>query len=317
MDSSGNIIGGENIFSRNVISGNDAHGISIFGVKNQILGNYIGVASDSETPLPNHTGVRLWISAESNIIGGVESGEANIIAHNLNAGISTSAGDNSKPDPEFPIKNEFRGNQIFGNGGLGIDLAGDQVTANDLDDLDSGANGLQNFPVLTKVPNSFMVDVTLNSLPDIGYAIDFYRNDTCDSSDHGQGQIYLGTKFEQIDSSGSVNFKFLADDAEAGDFITATATDHLGNTSEFSACVQIDGTPPDTPTPTHTATPPPAETGTATPTLAASYTPTSSPTATATRAGEMTPTPTMTKTAVPDPNLNNDYFNYLPVIIHD
>ncbi|MEM7334377.1 MAG: hypothetical protein AAF490_20005, partial [Chloroflexota bacterium] len=46
MDSSGNIIGGENIFSRNVISGNDAHGISIFGVKNQILGNYIGVASD-------------------------------------------------------------------------------------------------------------------------------------------------------------------------------------------------------------------------------------------------------------------------------
>ncbi len=46
--------------------------------------------------------------------------------------------------------NTISGNNIHDNGGLSIDLGGDGRTANDRDDLDSGANFVQNYPVLIR-----------------------------------------------------------------------------------------------------------------------------------------------------------------------
>ncbi len=45
-------------------------------------------------------------------------------------------------------RNEVIHNSIYGNGGLGIDLGDDGVTANDPDDADIGPNNLQNSPVI-------------------------------------------------------------------------------------------------------------------------------------------------------------------------
>ncbi len=71
-------------------------------------------------------------------------------------------------------QNTITGNQIFSNVQIGIDLGADLVTPNDPGDGDAGANGLQNFPVLT---SAFVVDPThalligsLNSAPNQTYS---------------------------------------------------------------------------------------------------------------------------------------------------
>ncbi len=61
-----------------------------------------------------------------------------------------------------------RYNSIYDNGLLGIDLDGDGVTPNDIGDADTGANDLQNFPVLLRaIPDGgqTIVEGRLNSSP--------------------------------------------------------------------------------------------------------------------------------------------------------
>ena len=69
-------------------------------------------------------------------IGGTAVGAGNLVAFNSGSGVTIMS--------EFG--NAVRGNSIFLNGALGIDLHGDGVTPNDPGDGDGGANGRQNFP---------------------------------------------------------------------------------------------------------------------------------------------------------------------------
>ena len=106
-----NEIGSAEPAARNVISGNNGSAISVNnGEGNIILGNYIGVARDGNTPLPNNYGIQLNGAAIANVVGGIADGEPNLIAYNSVNGlqIGTNVGGE-------PVKNEVRGNSIFEN----------------------------------------------------------------------------------------------------------------------------------------------------------------------------------------------------------
>ncbi len=150
--------------------------------------------------------------------------------------------------------NTLSGNSIFGNGGLGIDLGGDGVTLNDTGDPDGGANSLQNFPVLTRAyPNTepkkcddelgqttqTCIEGRLNSAANTTFTLEFFASPSCEPSNYGEGQTFLGATTADTDATGDANFTAtLASAVPAGQAVTATATDDSnGNTSEFSRCV--------------------------------------------------------------------------------
>ena len=77
------------------------------------------------------------------------------------------------------IGNAILGNSIYSNTQNGIDLKDDGVTANDANDADSGANGLQNFPVLTlRRPTARTITLTgtFNSVASKTYRLEFFSN---------------------------------------------------------------------------------------------------------------------------------------------
>lgn len=247
--SSHNLIGGTTAAARNVIGNNNADGIGIWEASstgNRIFGNYIGVTADGTTPFGNNAnagpgiggGIAIRNDASGNQIGGIMPGQGNIIANNLPYGVVAYSG----------TGNAIRGNSIYGNvagnpgEGLGINLGIDSVTPNDAGDADAGANDLQNFPVLRsvfsdgKASGSTIVSGTLNSLPNAGYSIDFYTSGfTGDPSGYGEGEKFQGTINVTTDGSGQASFSWIGSfGLDPGECVTATATDSLNNTSEFS-----------------------------------------------------------------------------------
>jgi parallel beta-helix repeat protein len=137
-----------NVISDNVISGNRDSGIEIQSpptngnvqttVRNTIRNNRIGILVDG-TALPNSVGI--LINGRNNTIG-----PGNIIAHNRDDGIQLR-----QAASDF---NVITRNSIFGNSGIGIDLAPNGVTQNDSGDGDTGPNENLNFPVLSGATTS-------------------------------------------------------------------------------------------------------------------------------------------------------------------
>ena len=237
-----NIIGGANSGEGNLISGNGNDGIELSGLSTTntiVRGNRIGTTSGGTTALLNGVhGVNINTSSRSNIIGGIVSGQANIIAFNTQDGVNIAAATAN-------TNNTIRGNSIFSNGTtvahLGIELGADGILTNDAGDADTGANQLQNNPVLawvTNTPTETIFSGSLNSLASTTYAIDFYANAATDLSGSGEGQVYLGSTNLATDGGGNLNFTIaLPVSPLPGRYITATATDPSGNTSEFGTNV--------------------------------------------------------------------------------
>ncbi len=280
-NSPNNLVGGDAPGARNVISGNSGDGpppprvgILVYGsgsAGTQIIGNYIGTDVTGLVAIPNvyhgvHIGSRSGdittdITVRGNLISGNTNGgiwvngASDITIEDNTIGLDANGNPlgNGSPlkanggiyvadyDPSSGVT--ITGNRIAHNNGLGIDLNPQGVTANDTDDSDTGANDLQNYPVLAAAhPGASGVTVSgsLNSTANTTFRVEFFANTACDPSGYGEGEVYLGYRNVTTDAGGDASFSAAFPTAvPPGDWITATATNPAGSTSEFSACVEV------------------------------------------------------------------------------
>ena len=209
-----------NTASGNVIGFSTDVGILIednYTSSNVITENYIGQAPDG-TPIPNARGIEIQGS-------GNRIGPGNVIAHNDGVGIVLV-----DADGDF---NTISRNSIFANRFLGINILPNGVNPNDPGDGDSGPNEQLNYPVIASATTTQVTGTAC-----AGCTVEIFISDE-DESGHGEGMHFIG--------SGSANasgeFAVEVSGATSGQYVTATATDAAGNTSEFSANVIVTGTP--------------------------------------------------------------------------
>ena len=218
---------GNTIGHGNIISGNGGDGVLITGAganSNKVQDNTIGTEAGGLTPLPNSYGIMIAGGASKNIIGGPNVG--NIIADNTNAGVAVTGNSSTQ--------NTISQNAIFGNGGLGIDL----INPNTNGGPQTGPNNLQNAPILTDGSTPGMVSGSLNSSPNTTFTVEFFGSPNSDATEPGQGRDYLGSVKVMTDPLGNASFTFSFTPTAATPYLTATATDQYGNTSEFSPSLE-------------------------------------------------------------------------------
>jgi parallel beta-helix repeat protein len=261
-DMSGVTIGGTAANQGNVIAGMTAIGITLEGSQGaRIFGNKIGTNASGVVTAGygNSIGIDIYDDSSENQIGGINTGEGNIIAGN-GLGIRV-VGYSSDPSPQ---DNVILGNSIYSNTDLfgygnGIDLVEDGdvplgygPSTNDILDSDTGPNGLLNHPVILKTVQSggsavvtFALDVPTGNK----YHIDFFTNPTLGISDSGFGEGEVLVPYADVTDSGNITltgaglhiYSLTLANTDIDDVITATATEctnggctTFGATSEFS-----------------------------------------------------------------------------------
>jgi len=250
---------GTSTISANVVAGGTIEGITISNAGSVVLlfGNFIGTDVSGTVNLGNPTsGIRIQAGGDDVTIGGIGTGEGNVIAFNAGAGVMLYPGGASSP-----VRIPIRGNSIYSNHqnpafgeSQGIDLGENSspqggVTENDLGDADIGPNNLQNFPIITSAVaggGSTTVTGRLNSAAGTTYDIDFYSNPACVGrpQDFLEGKTYLGSTQVTTDGSGNAAINAILPAAILpGERVTATATDPDGNTSEFSQRIVLASDP--------------------------------------------------------------------------
>jgi CSLREA domain-containing protein len=218
-----------NTVNDNSIGSNSGDGVEINGSSgNTISSNRIGLNQSLGTSGNGGNGVLVTGNGANNLING------NTISNNTGAGVFVASGSG----------NTISGNTMANNGGLGIDLAPAGVTPNDAGDGDTGANGLQNFPVIQSAlfdgVATTRITGTLNSTPGLAYTLEFFANAVCDPTGYGEAQTVLGATVNVTTGAGG-NGTFVVDvvGLTAGDFVTATATRPDSSTSEFALCEAV------------------------------------------------------------------------------
>ncbi len=245
-----NVISGHN-YNSQVLNGR-TRGIMIRGGQEThditIQGNLIGTDASGTDAIPNQIGIRVEADLSTYVhdilIGGTGIGEANTIAFNAMDGVAIEKGGGVDAGPTGI---QLSANAIYANEELGIDLNDDpstetypnSVTPNDEGDTDTGANQVQNFPVIESAVDNgeeTVITGTIDTQNPETVIIELFSNDSADASGYGEGHIYEASG--NPDANG--NFSIPLHSGLSNQYITATATDANGNTSEFSEAAPVD-----------------------------------------------------------------------------
>ncbi len=230
----------------NVIAGNigDAIAIDNASNNNEIYFNSIGINSARTILLPNSQNGVVIFGSQGNRIGGSGVNFKNFIVGNGSRGVFIGSGSEG---------NTIRGNSIAKNNSLGISLQASGPTPNDNQDIDTGSNQLQNYPVFPGFVETngtgTMAYMQFNSAPNQNFILEFFTSAVADPSGYGEGESLVSTQTFTTDANGNlppamvINLPALP----VGRYLTATATDINGNTSEFSRAVRITSAPKKTP----------------------------------------------------------------------
>ena len=234
-----NTIGGTVSGAGNVIVRSQNDGIELVGAQvTTIQDNWIGTDPVGDLGLGNgRDGIDVSGGATANTIGGTVSGAGNTIAFNGGNGVTIGSSPSDVSTGDAVLQNA-----IYGNARLAIDLGDDGVTLDDSEGH-SGPNRFQDFPILSSLitnNGTTTIDGSLAGSPNTTYRVEFFSNAAADPSGYGQGQSFLRFANETTDSTGLVSFSLASPVAVPfGEFITATATDPSGNTSEFSPDIPV------------------------------------------------------------------------------
>ncbi len=201
---------------------------------NLVQGNYIG-ADASGTVVLGNTGDGVHI----------DNTAAALVAGNL---IFGSSGNGISISGDGALDTTVQGNTIAYGGAAGVAVSGATCAGNRIEsnsiyanhagiELLDGANAAASAPTISAAEPGTTTTVSgaLSSTANTAFTLDFYANPALDLSGQAEGQQYLGSITVSTDASGNASFHTtLAAATTAGEWITATATDPAGNTSQFS-----------------------------------------------------------------------------------
>jgi CSLREA domain-containing protein len=222
----------ENIIANNVIGNHPFGGIKIDGQGtdlNQVYNNRVGISLNNSA-IPNvRFGIQIALTSKSNRIG-----PNNIIANN-GIGVELIGATTDR--------HTITQNSIFNNTSLGIDLTDiPGVTPNESGDGDTGSNQELNMPVLTTATTSSVTgtacaDSVVSKPCRIEVFIAERRTSDNGGGNYGQGKTFVGSGTTAVNGLFTVSISGVT----GGQYLTATATDAGGNTSEFSQNIQVSG----------------------------------------------------------------------------
>lgn len=234
----------------------NARGIWINGGNSNVVQrNQVGIDVNGNNAVND---VSILVNGNNNAIGTLANGATfgSYLGNQIRylGGTGTSGVHVASGTGNVVRSNQMQRTGLFSGEGVDIDLGTAGLTLNDPDDGDSGANNLQNFPLVrgllftsahgaaaTNVAAS--ISATLNAQSGNNIRIDAYFSDSCTSSGRGGTQQYLGTVTTGIGISVSdVNFTLgvTLPNMQAGSNVSLTATDYAGNTSEIGTCFPVD-----------------------------------------------------------------------------
>ena len=220
-----------NIIRDNIIAGN-ASGIRLdpTATDTHILANFIGTDPSGTSTLGHAFGGIDIFNSSDNTIGG--PGEGNVIANSEFEAVFIINDDMSAP---LPVNNTVSQNTMRDNG-FGIELAPPfDLNPNDPGDSDTGSNNLQNSPELATavvMGGTLTIEFIVQSPGNLN--VEFFVADASGAD----GEAFVGsTAYSGSGMNDTASFPGAM--AQGGDMLVATATDTLGNTSEFSLNVEV------------------------------------------------------------------------------